>query len=421
VSDTIIQVNNLTKEYRLGNIGIQSLLDDLKVVVSKVGFPIRPPDKRNSFTALKDVTFSVSAGEVLGIIGHNGAGKSTLLKILSRITEPTSGEAIIMGRVASLLEVGTGFHGEMTGRENIYLNGSLYGLTRKEISTKLKSIIEFSEVGKFIDTPVKRYSSGMYVRLAFAVAAHLQPEILIVDEVLAVGDANFQKKCIDKMKEVSLTGRTILFVSHNLQTIRSLCTQCIVLKEGEISFIGETHNAINHYIANNNVSDRLPGRVNFNSKSSRYGTGEIRISSIEVRNSKKELTGVIKYKESFTINLVCKINKPVEQITFFIYFTDMEDRVTGLCYSCDQIPNLKLDGEHCNVELTCKNKFLPGEHYIRPSISDMQKSLDQIERAMKFKILRNSGKDEKSYPLEEAVRGHHRVTGNWALKKKSDK
>lgn len=411
----IIEVKNISKEYRLGSIGFRSFLDEIKSIIKNLGIPISLPKGNNKFSALNNISFTVNEGEVLGIIGHNGAGKSTLLKILSRITEPTQGMASIRGRVASLLEVGTGFHGEMTGRENIYLNGAIYGLTRKEISGKINSIIKFSEVDDFIDTPVKRYSSGMYVRLAFAVAAHLQPEILIVDEVLAVGDANFQKKCIDKMKEVSQTGRTILFVSHNLQTIRSLCTKCLVLKNGNVSFIGDTHRAINEYISENTFVEYLPGKITFDKQTTRYGTGDIRIISIEIRNSENKRTGVIKYKENFHIRFKCEINKPVEQLSFFIYFSDLEDRVTGLSYSCDQLPNLKISNDNCIVELSCQNNFLPGEHYIRPSISDMQKSLDQIERALLFKVLRNSHEKEKSYPLEETVRGQHRVNGNWKL------
>ena len=212
----IIQVDNLSKEYRLGNIGIGSFIEDCKDIISKLTFKKKNNVSNNRFVALNNISFSVNEGEVVGIIGRNGAGKSTLLKILSRITEPSSGSARYTGRVASLLEVGTGFHGDMTGRENIFLNGSLYGLTRKEIASKVDSIIEFAQVQEFIDTPVKRYSSGMFVRLAFAVAAHLEPEILIIDEVLAVGDADFQKRCISKMGEINKTGKTILIVSHNM-------------------------------------------------------------------------------------------------------------------------------------------------------------------------------------------------------------
>ena len=211
----------------------------------------------NRFNALDNVSFTVNEGEVVGIIGRNGAGKSTLLKILSRITEPSSGTAQYTGRVASLLEVGTGFHAEMTGRENIFLNGSLYGLTRKEISTKVDSIIEFAQVRDFIDTPVKRYSSGMFVRLAFAVAAHLEPEILIIDEVLAVGDADFQKKCISKMGEINKSGKTILIVSHNMATIGSFCDRCILIDKGQIIHDGSVDEGISQYLSMGRVNSQL--------------------------------------------------------------------------------------------------------------------------------------------------------------------
>ncbi len=197
--------------------------------------------------ALKDITFEVTHGEVLGIIGRNGAGKSTLLKLLSRITEPTSGRAVINGRVGSLLEVGTGFHPELTGRENIYLNGSLLGMRRVEINRKFDEIVAFAEIEKFLDTPVKRYSSGMYVRLAFAVAAHLEPEILLIDEVLAVGDLDFQKKCLGKMGEVANIGRTVLFVSHNMNAIQRLCSKCLMLDQGQIVSFGQTENVVSNY------------------------------------------------------------------------------------------------------------------------------------------------------------------------------
>jgi len=207
--------------------------------------------------ALKDVSFEVNQGEVVGIIGRNGAGKSTLLKVLSRITEPTEGYAEIHGRIGSLLEVGTGFHPELTGRENIYLNGAILGMKKGEIDRKFDEIVSFAEVETFIDTPVKHYSSGMYVRLAFAVAAHLEPEILVVDEVLAVGDTEFQKKCLGKMKEVSKEGRTVLFVSHNMAAVQQLCQGGMVLSHGQISFLGDAQGAIGHYIQNAKVSQPL--------------------------------------------------------------------------------------------------------------------------------------------------------------------
>jgi lipopolysaccharide transport system ATP-binding protein len=210
--------------------------------------PLNSSTTREEFWALKDVSFEVKQGEVVGIIGRNGAGKSTLLKILSRITEPTTGRVRIKGRVASLLEVGTGFHPELTGRENIFLNGAILGMSREEIRRKFDEIVAFAEIEKFLDTPVKRYSSGMYVRLAFAVAAHLEPEILIVDEVLAVGDATFQKKCLNKMENVSKSGRTVLFVSHNMPTITRLCSHIVLLQDGKVEREGLSHEVVRHYL-----------------------------------------------------------------------------------------------------------------------------------------------------------------------------
>jgi lipopolysaccharide transport system ATP-binding protein len=254
----VIQVENLSKQYRLGSIGGATLREDLgRWWAKKRGKPdpwakigsdnARAHTEGAAFWALRDVSFEVREGEVLGVIGRNGAGKSTLLKILSRITSPTSGCATIRGRVGSLLEVGTGFHPELTGRENVYLNGAILGMTRAEITRKLEEIVEFAEMAKFIDTPVKRYSSGMTVRLAFAVAAHLEPEILIVDEVLAVGDLSFQRKCIGKMKDVAGHGRTVLFVSHNMNAVISLCSRCILLEGGRLGREGDTEAVVQAY------------------------------------------------------------------------------------------------------------------------------------------------------------------------------
>lgn len=235
MSDPIIQVRGLSKRYRLGEIGAVSLRDALRDQWRGLWRKGPPSCTANDFWAIKDLSFDVAAGQVVGLIGRNGAGKSTALKILSRITEPTSGEAVLRGRLGSLLEVGTGFHPELSGRENVFLNGALLGMSRREVAQKFDEIVAFAEIEKFIDTPVKRYSSGMYVRLAFAVAAHLEPEILIVDEVLAVGDQRFQRKCISKMQEVSKQdGRTILFVSHSMETVLRLCQRAILLEGGEI-------------------------------------------------------------------------------------------------------------------------------------------------------------------------------------------
>lgn len=253
----IIRIDNVVKEYRLGAIGGGTLKGDLQSFFAK----IRKKEDPNSlvgskqkvntgerFRALDGVSFSVNQGEAVGIIGHNGAGKSTLLKLLSRVTAPTSGSISYNGRIASMLEVGTGFHPELTGRENIYMNGAILGMTKREISTKFDEIVHFAEMERFIDTPVKRYSSGMYVKLAFAVAAHLDSEIMVMDEVLAVGDVKFQQKCLGKMGDAASTdGKTVLYVSHNMNTIRQLCTRCVVLQRGKVIFNGDTEDAIAVY------------------------------------------------------------------------------------------------------------------------------------------------------------------------------
>lgn len=269
MSDIVISVENLTKEYRIGTISHRTFQRDLQAWWARLRGKEDPnlpvdggrrkkleqfADENGIIHALKDVSFEVRQGEVLGIIGKNGAGKSTLLKILSRVTAPTSGCVKIKGRIGSLLEVGTGFHPELTGRENIYMNGAILGMKKREIDRKLDEIIDFSGVEQFIDTPVKRYSSGMYVRLAFAVAAHLDPEILVVDEVLAVGDAEFQKKCLGKMDDVSKKeGRTVLFVSHNMVAMQNLCKCAILIKEGVMVSHSETHKVIEDYLSGSNM------------------------------------------------------------------------------------------------------------------------------------------------------------------------
>jgi lipopolysaccharide transport system ATP-binding protein len=294
VSDIVLKVENLWKQYRLGVVGAGSLREDVGRWMAKLRGKDDPTlkvgetndresIKGNHVWALQDINFEIKRGEVVGIIGKNGAGKSTLLKILSKVTTPTKGSIKVKGRIASLLEVGTGFHPELTGRENIFLNGAILGMGKSEIRAKFDEIVDFSGIGKYIDTPVKRYSSGMYVRLAFAVAAHLEPEILIVDEVLAVGDADFQKKCLGKMKDVSQEGRTVLFVSHNMRVISSLCPKSIFLEKGRVKRISNTDIVINDYLSNiqkSVSSDIYSYRLDGNSKK------EIKIEVIEILESK---------------------------------------------------------------------------------------------------------------------------------------
>lgn len=278
--DTIIEVENLGKRYVLDHQQEREKYTALRDVIAQgvksalKGFSRQKTETKEEFWALKDVSFQVKRGEVVGIIGRNGAGKSTLLKILSRITEPTTGRVRLKGRVASLLEVGTGFHPELTGRENIYLNGAVLGMMRQEIDRKFDEIVAFAEVEKFLDTPVKRYSSGMYVRLAFAVAAHLEPEILVVDEVLAVGDAAFQKKCLGKMGDVaSKEGRTVLFVSHNMAAVTQLCSRGIVLDTGKIKQLGTPDDVIRFYFQSEAIEH---GFVNLEQYQDRIGNQQVR-------------------------------------------------------------------------------------------------------------------------------------------------
>lgn len=283
--DDAIQVKNISKRYRIGKAlksenGPGKFLNRVSGPFQYLLSTLRRPTASEIFAALDDVSFNVQRGEVVGLIGRNGAGKSTLLKILSRITEPSSGSAIIHGRVGSLLEVGTGFHPELTGRENVYMSGAVFGMKRAEIARKFDEIIAFAEIEKFLDMPVKRYSSGMYVRLAFAVAAHLEPEVLLVDEVLAVGDAAFQKKCLGKMGDVATQGRTVLFVSHNMVAVQNLCQRVLWLQNGKIEDYGNTDQVINNYLS---VARQAQTEQVWPDRSSAPGNEKLRIHRVRVR------------------------------------------------------------------------------------------------------------------------------------------
>ena len=305
--DIAIRVRGLGKKYTLG--GPQEQYHTFRdAIVNSVKAPFKrfhPTPPSEEFWALKDVSFDVEQGEVVGIIGRNGAGKSTLLKILSRITTPTEGTVELHGRVGSLLEVGTGFHPEMTGRENIFLNGSILGMRKVEIEQKFDEIVKFAEIDKFIDTPVKRYSSGMYVRLAFAVAAHLEPEILVVDEVLAVGDTQFQKKCLGKMGEVAKKGRTVLFVSHNMGAIGELCSRGIVVSSGIKIFDGETKIAIESYL--NEVKERKDKLSSISSNKNK----PLQILDVILTNNAGEATEIFDISDSISIKINYQVNTPI--------------------------------------------------------------------------------------------------------------
>ena len=335
---TVIKVENLSKQYRLGLVGSGTFKEDTKRWWAKIRGKEDPyahigEENNRSIKgvsdyvwSLKDINFEVDKGDVLGIIGRNGAGKSTLLKILSKVTAPTTGSVRAKGRIASLLEVGTGFHPELTGRENIYLNGAILGMRKNEIKRKLDEIIAFAGVERYIDTPVKRYSSGMYVRLAFAVAAHLENEILIIDEVLAVGDAEFQKKCLGKMGEVSQgEGRTVLFVSHNMSAVKALCNKSILLNNGKVEFSGNTNVVIKDYFNQapsiNNIGDYLKD------PSIRRGNGELRFTEIDINNGAANINP----NDDIIIKLRFNLIKPINELFIFIGVknTDSTEFVTS--------------------------------------------------------------------------------------------
>ena len=322
----IITVENLSKKYIIDHQHREpytSLRDVLSNGVKRtIGRILHPTMERidpvhEEFWALRDVTFDIQQGDRVGIIGRNGAGKSTLLKILSRITEPSRGRVKIRGRVSSLLEVGTGFHPELTGRENIYLNGAILGMSRAEITKKFDEIVDFSEVEKFLDTPVKRYSSGMYVRLAFAVAANLEPEVLIVDEVLAVGDAQFQKKCLGKMEDVGREGRTVIFVSHSMPTVTSLCSRAILLESGRVVKDGPTSEVVMHYYTSGQSS---PASADFSEK--HVGDTVVRLLNGEIKNAKDEVALEVNIDEPLTVEMkfeVLRDEVPVLVSNFHFY------------------------------------------------------------------------------------------------------
>ena len=343
---------------------------------------------QEDFWALKDVNFEVNQGDRLGIIGSNGAGKSTLLKILSRITEPTTGRISLTGRVSSLLEVGTGFHPELSGRENIYLNGAILGMRKDEIRRKFDQIVEFAEVERFLDTPVKRYSSGMYVRLAFAVAAHLEPDILVVDEVLAVGDAKFQKRCLGRMEELSLLGRTILFVTHNMDAMLTLCNRGLVIDSGNVVFDGKPLSARQHYLS-------LASSAEYSMKknASRGGSGGVYIETVEVESS-KGISEPIVSGESIRLCLTARVEGAYRdradlQVAFGIDTIEGQRLYTVLS-SWDDTEIKVLSGGisvACDIETT---PFVPGRYLISATVIFQVETLDSVQHCAHFDVIPRS-------------------------------
>jgi lipopolysaccharide transport system ATP-binding protein len=378
----IIEVKGISKRYQLGGIGMTSFREELQRLMGKAP----PAQKAREFWALRDVSFAVERGSVIGIIGHNGAGKSTLLKILCRITEPTTGEIRMRGRVASILEVGTGFHPELTGRENIFLNGTLLGMRRAEVAQKFDEIVAFAEVSKFIDTPVKRYSSGMYVRLAFAVAAHLEPEILIIDEVLAVGDQAFQQKCLGKMQDVTTNGgRTILFVSHHMTAIRRLCKKCLVLDRGVATDVLPVEQAVERYTQGQQIS---PGLVNLSDNPRPDSQGkEFRIQSIDIA-----APGVLRYGEPGFVDVRFTTKQTVRGFSVGLGFDTTEgQRILTLDSDTLAEPFDLGPGEHCvRVGLECW-PLHPANYRVSVALIAGHNFLDTVANAAIWEVLTSAG------------------------------
>ncbi|MBY3331098.1 ABC transporter ATP-binding protein [Rhizobium laguerreae] len=404
MNEIVVRAENVSKHYRLGIINHGTLYRDLQSWWARrrnlpdpnVSMSDYASDRKNKarlnndiFHALDDVSFEISRGDIVGVIGRNGAGKSTLLKLMSRITRPTSGYIGIRGRIASLLEVGTGFHPELTGRENVYLNGAILGMTHAEVRSKFDEIVEFAEIGEFIDTPVKRYSSGMYVRLAFSVAAHLDPEILLVDEVLAVGDVNFQNKCMGRMQEVTKAGRTIMFVSHNMTAVSSLCPQSILLSDGQVAAIGSTSDVIRAYF------DRpeLNGKMHFEAAPQDID-GKAVICRLSIKNEDGEIAQTVELTKNFIIEVEYELREPLTGLSVGLQVM-MEDGYSSVISLSDpELDVSRLDARppgYYRAQVVIPAGLLnTGTFYLRAGISS-RFSIYSVVEGIRFEVEDNVG------------------------------
>ena len=392
----MIEIKNISKEYRLGAIGGRTLNAEIQSKIAKLRgkedpntkIGARQHEKNERFLALDGVTFSVNPGEAVGIIGHNGAGKSTLLKLISRVTAPSAGEIVLRGRVAAMLEVGTGFHPELTGRENVYMNGAILGMTKKEIDSKFNQIVEFAEMAQFIDTPVKRYSSGMYVKLAFSVAAHLDSEIMIMDEVLAVGDAKFQNKCLGKMgDEASSNNRTILYVSHNMSTIQRLCTRVIVLDHGKVVYDGDTAGGVARYLSVN----RDQATMSYLENMERNMACKLKVKMLKAWLPGKE-NNLYVQGEKFRFRLQWQVNADVYNLVLRIYVNHMTSSPVG--FTTIAFGDRKA-GEIVESEIEVELPgIMPGTYYIGAEFHEIDSAganqwHDFIQNMLQIEILEN--------------------------------
>ena len=384
---SIIEARGISKRYELG--GPRARYGSLRETLSEwARMPFRGKDEtaKPTLWALKDVSFDVPPGKVIGIIGRNGAGKSTLLKILSRVTEPTDGEARLYGRVASLLEVGTGFHPELTGRENIFLNGAILGMQRAETIRKFDEIVAFAEIERFLDTPVKHYSSGMYVRLAFAVAAHLDPEILVIDEVLAVGDAKFQEKCLGKIETAAKGGRTVLFVSHNMGAVRSLCDQAMLLEQGRIASIGPTSDVIRQYLTGR--ADALAHDRDLKSAARTAGNGLVRIASASIRSRKDQPTTEFAVWEPFIVSLAAEGPANPVSASFWILVYSTQGEVVLAAFQYDSADPVSIGSAGAEARVTIDPVGLaPGRYSVSVGVFGRHNEFyDWVDGALEFEV-----------------------------------
>jgi lipopolysaccharide transport system ATP-binding protein len=398
MSDLAIKVENISKLYQIGIAKKGSLRETIMYGLNKLTSKVDEQTVAKEFWALKDISFEIKKGDAVGIIGRNGAGKSTLLKTLSRITKPTTGKITINGRVASLLEVGTGFHPELTGRENIFMNGAILGMKQSEIKRKFDDIVEFSGIEKFVDTPVKRYSSGMYVRLAFAVAAHLEPEILIVDEVLAVGDLEFQKKCLGKMNDVSQReGRTVLFVSHSMTAITNLCKSGIMMDKGKINFIGDVDQAVSSYLQRQDLTMATAHLDPSNPRQSHWGMRRfLELTSIELLNQLGAPTSEVRIGDPVKVKIEFQAKTDCKRVEIgFVIVNNLGSPLTGFVSTWEGFQGNFEKNNHCVIcEIPALN-LLPNTYSITPWIKEQGQGVDhEVNMALDFQVI---GQDITGY------------------------
>jgi lipopolysaccharide transport system ATP-binding protein len=422
----VIKAEYISKQYKLGSVGMSNLTDDVQRLVAKLRGKEDPflkvgeennREKKDSgdskfVWALHDINFEINQGDVVGVIGKNGAGTSTLLKILSRVTEPTSGRLKYKGRLASLLEVGTGFHPDLSGRDNVFLNGAILGMKKEEIDKKFDEIVHFSGVARYIDTPVKRYSSGMYVRLAFAVAAHLDPDILIVDEVLAVGDIEFQEKCLGKMKDVAGQGRTVLFVSHNMASIKALCKKAIVMQKGTITFEGNVADGISHYLgslntgSNNGTIEPIHRTIN---------TKKVFYRKVNIENEEFESGNSIYFNNNIQINCSIEFLKNIDNVLFDarIISADGIEILHSMNIYDGNFINVKEGIIQVNLEI--ENKLQPGKYFINLGAHHSDGStLDYLEHILEINILNVAKNNMKGLTYDFKL-GYYRPNTKWTI------